>query len=118
MNQISFTPYANGELKKMSVEKQMQIIDALTNIEQSALNGKARRGIYGVIKRDGNLFYRVRLDDLRIYFTLKNEILFCTHILKGNSITDFAFRNKLPLNDEHLVEQDKNFWEYLDSLNK
>ncbi len=118
MNQISFTPYANGELKKQIVEKQMQIIEALTNIDQKALDGKAHRGNYGVIKRDGNLFYRIRLEDLRLYFTLKNNILFCTHILKGNSITDFAFRNKLPVNDEHLIEQDKNFWDYLDSFNR
>ncbi|MCR5183501.1 MAG: cytotoxic translational repressor of toxin-antitoxin stability system [Opitutales bacterium] len=118
MNQISFTPYANGELKKLPDSKQMQVVEALTEIKQSALDGKAHRGVYGVIRRDGKFFYRMRLDDLRLYFTLHDQILFCTHILKANSITDFAFRNKLPVKDEHLVEQDKNFWDYLDSLNR
>ena len=44
--------------------------------------------------------------------------IYCCYILHKHSITDFAFRANLPVKDEHLVEQDKNFWEYLDSFNK
>ena len=47
-----------------------------------------------------------------------NGEIHCSHILHKHSITDFAFRAKLPVKEEHLIEQDKNFWEYLDSLSK
>lgn len=116
MNELSFSDQAMAELNKLSALDQMPIVDALSNLTPEEV--KLHRTKYGAFTRDGTTYYRLREGDLRIYFTLKDGEIHCSHILHKHSITDFAFRSKLPVNEEHLIEQDKNFWEYLDSLGK
>ena len=116
MNQLNFSDQATAELNKLSPLDQMPIISALTNISVEQI--KQDKSAYGAFSRGGKTYYRLREGDLRIYFTISGEEIFCSHILYKHSITDFAFRAKLPVKDEHLIEQDKNFWEYLDSFNK
>ena len=38
------------------------------------------------------------------------------YILHKNTLADFIFRTKLPVNEEFLAEQEDSFWKYLDSL--
>lgn len=116
MNQLNFSDQATAELNKLPSLEQMPIIDALTNISVEEL--KKNKSAYGAFAREGKTYYRLREGELRIYFTIYGDEIFCSHILHKHSITDFAFRAKLPLKEEHLIEQDKNFWEYLDSFNK
>lgn len=116
MNELSFSDQAMTELNKLSALEQMPLVEALTKVSPDEL-GKSRSK-YGAFSRAGTTYYRLREGDLRIYFTEKNGAIHCSHILHKHSITDFAFRAKLPVKEEHLIEQDKNFWEYLDSLSK
>lgn len=116
MNQLNFSDQSSAELNKLSPLDQMPLIDALTNISFDEL--RKSKSAYGAFVRGKQTFYRLRQGDLRIYFTVKENEIFCAYILHKHSITDFAFRMNLPVKDEHLIEQDKNFWEYLDSFNK
>lgn len=116
MNQLNFSDQSTAELNKLSPLDQMPIIDALTNISLDEL--KNDKSAYGAFVRGKQTYYRLRQGDLRIYFTAKEGEIFCCYILHKHSIADFAFRANLPVKDEHIVEQDKNFWDYLDSFNK
>lgn len=116
MNELSFSDQAMVELNKLSALDQMPLIDALSTVTADEI--KKHKSKYGAFSRDGKTYYRLREGDLRIYFTENNGAIYCSHILHKHSITDFAFRSKLPIKEEHLIEQDKNFWEYLDSLSK
>ena len=116
MNELSFSDQAMTELNKLSALEQMPLIDALSTVTSEEL--KKNKSKYGAFSRGGKTYYRLREGDLRIYFTENKGAIFCSHILYKHSITDFAFRSKLPVKEEHLIEQDKNFWEYLDSLSK
>lgn len=117
MNELSFSDQAMTELNKLSALDQMPLIDALSTITLEDI--KKNKSKYGAFSRDGKTYYRLREGDLRIYFTAEEKgAIHCSHILYKHSITDFAFRSKLPVKEEHLIEQDKNFWEYLDSLSK
>lgn len=116
MNQLNFSDQSLKELNKLSPLDQMPIIDALSSVSLSDL--KDDKSAYGAFERDGKTYYRLREGVRRIYFTVSGDEIFVCYILNKHSITDFAFRAKLPVKEEHFVEQDKNFWEYLDSLNK
>lgn len=116
MNELSFSDQAMAELNKLSALEQMPLVEALSTITHEDLQKNKSR--YGAFSRGGKTYYRLREGDLRIYFTENKGAIHCSHILCRHSITDFAFRAKLPVKEEHLIEQDKNFWEYLDSLSK
>ncbi len=116
MNQLNFSDQSLGELNKMPTLEQMSLVDALTQISLETL--KNDKSSYGAFERDGKTYFRLREGNRRIYFTMSENEIFVCYILNKHSITDFAFRAKLPVKEEHFIEQDKNFWEYLDSLNK
>ncbi len=116
MNELSFSDQAMAELNKLSALDQMPLIEALSTISPEEL--QKNKSNYGAFSREGKTYYRLREGDFRLYFTENKGKIYCSHILHKHSITDFAFRAKLPLKEEHLIEQDKNFWEYLDSLSK
>ena len=125
MNELSFSDQAMAELNKLSPLDQMPLVDALSTVSPEELRQNkskygafSRKSKYGAFSREGKTYYRLREGDLRLYFTENNGEIHCSHILHKHSITDFAFRAKLPVKEEHLIEQDKNFWEYLDSLSK
>lgn len=116
MNELSFSDQAMAELNKLSALEQMPLIEALSTVNIEEI--KQDKNKYGAFSRGKKTYYRLRKDDLRLYFTENDGGIYCSHILHKHSITDFAFRSKLPVKEEHLIEQDKNFWEYLDSLSK
>lgn len=117
MNELSFSDQAMSELNKLSALEQMPIVEALSTLNTDDV--KSNRAKYGAFTREGKTYYRVRQGNLRLYFTTGEEgAIHCAYILWKHSITDFAFRAKLPVKEEHLIEQDRNFWEYLDSLSK
>jgi mRNA interferase RelE/StbE len=60
----------------------------------------------------------LRAGDFRFYFQVQGETLHTLYILHKNSLEDFLLRNKLPVSETQLVEQDSKFWKYLESLTK
>ena len=116
MFQVNFSDQSMAELNKLPIEQQMPIVEKLSNLKREDFE-KSHDDL-GKFNRDGKTFYRLRADDHRIYFEVKEAILISHYILHQHSLADFVFRFKLPYKEETLIEQHQSFWKYLESMNK
>ncbi len=118
MYQLTFSDQSMSEINKLGTFDQMKLIDELSGITPERLG--TDRSAIGVIHREGKTFYRLRVEDFRLYFEIqeKDTVLFCHYVLHKHSLADFVFRTKLPFTEEQQIEQDQSFWRYLDSLKK
>ena len=103
-------------LNTMLKAEQLALVDKISSITELVL--KKPVGDLDRFHRDGQIFFRLRADDYRIYFEQTEEQLKCHYILHKNTLSDFIFRCKLPIGDEQMLEQHKSFWQYLESLGK
>lgn len=118
MYQVTFSNQAMGEINKLDKLAQVEIIDRLGSITPKDLeSGKSEIGSF---HRFGKNFHRLRVGDYRIYFEILQDksIIHAHYVLHSHTIADFVFRFKLPYSEETMVEQEDNFWKYLDSLKK
>ncbi|MDY6068133.1 MAG: cytotoxic translational repressor of toxin-antitoxin stability system [Opitutales bacterium] len=117
MFQVIFSDQCMGELNKMDKLSQLEIMDVLSSVNaDDLLNDKCPN--IGKVRRSGKEFYRLRAGEYRIYFEIKDGKIFANWALHQHTIADFVFRFKLPFKEETLVEQEDNFWKYIDSLKK
>ena len=114
--QVTFSDQSMSELNEMSMDEQLKLVDRISSITSDQL--KQPSDALTLFNRDGGTFYRVRVGDLRCYFEIRGDVLFSHYILHKNTLTDFIYRNKLPVNEETMAEQDGSFWKYLESLRK
>lgn len=114
--QVTFSDHSMRELNRLPVEQQLVLVDKISNVTPKQLE-KPDDSI-GKFHRDGITYYRVRAGEYRCYFEIRGYILFAHYILKENSLTDFVYRNKLPITDVTMAEQHSSFWKYLESLKK
>ncbi|MBN2068667.1 MAG: cytotoxic translational repressor of toxin-antitoxin stability system [Opitutales bacterium] len=116
MYQVTFSDQSMLELNKLEMEDQLHLVDIISNITPEMLE-KPKEPI-GRFKRGKRTYFRVRAGEFRCYFEIRNDILYSHYILHKNTLTDYVFRNKLPVKDEQLVEQNQSFWQYIESLTK
>ena len=116
MYQVIFSEQSVGELNKMPLPDQMKIVEIISHITPAMLEHP--REPIGCFTREGRTFFRVRADDLRCYFEIRNGTLYSHYIIHKHSLTDFVFRFKLPVTEEQIIEQNGSFWKYLDTLTK
>lgn len=116
MYQVTFSDQSMGELNKMTIPEQMKIVEIISHITPEMLEHPHEP--LGRFSREGRTFFRVRTDDLRCYFEVKNGFLFSHYIIRKHTLTDFVFRFKLPVTEEQIIEQNGSFWNYLDTLTK
>ncbi len=114
--QVTFSDHSMRELNKLRVEDQLALVDKISNLSPAHLE-KPDDNI-GHFNRNGIIYYRVRAGEYRCYFEIKGDRLYSHFILNKNSLTDFIYRNKLPVTEETMVEQHKSFWKYLETLKK
>jgi mRNA interferase RelE/StbE len=116
MHQITFSEQSLREFNKFDKLTQLQFIDQLSNHCDECL----RKDLSNVQKfrRENIDIYRCRIEDLRVYFEMKEDLFFCTYILHQHTLSDFVYRNKLPISDEQMFEQYDSFWKYLETLRK
>jgi mRNA-degrading endonuclease RelE of RelBE toxin-antitoxin system len=114
--QVTFSDQSMSELNKLGVEEQLRLVDVLSNITPRMLERPVEP--IGRFSRDGRTYYRVRAEDFRCYFEVRDGILYAHYILHKNSLTDYVFRNKLPIREEILLEQSPSFWKYLETIAK
>jgi mRNA interferase RelE/StbE len=117
MYQLNFSNQSITELNKLEKIRQMELVEALSGVTPERL--KTDQAAIGTFQREGKIFYRLRVDDFRLYFEVSDEdgTIFCYHILHKHSVADFAFRMRLPL-DEEEIERHQSFWQYLKGLTK
>ena len=116
MYQVTFSDQSMGELNKLDTLSQMDLVESITQLTPADLHDLDER--LGKIIRNGKTYYRLRAGEYRIYFEVKDDILFSHVILDKNSLADFVFRTKLPFKEEQAIEQHQSFWQYLESLMK
>ncbi|MDO8543176.1 MAG: cytotoxic translational repressor of toxin-antitoxin stability system [Opitutaceae bacterium] len=116
MFQVNFSEQAMHELNKLDKLAQLDAIDPITSLKPSDLAHP--REPLGYFKRGRKMLYRLRAGDFRFYFDVRGETLHVDYILHRNSLEDFLLRNKLPVTEQQLVEQNSKFWQYLESLTK
>jgi mRNA interferase RelE/StbE len=116
MYQVTFSEQAMRELNKLDKLAQLDAIDPITSLKASDLAHP--REPLGQFRRGQKSLYRLRAGDFRFYFEAHGETLHVDYILHRNSLEDFLLRNKLPVSEQQLVEQNSKFWKYLESLTK
>ncbi|MDR0590727.1 MAG: hypothetical protein LBG09_02655 [Puniceicoccales bacterium] len=114
MHQITFSDQSLMEFNKMDKMAQLQFIGQLSDYCDECL----RKELLKVKKfRRGSAdIYRCRIGDLRVYFEMRGDIVFCAYILHQHTLSDFVYRNKLPITDEQMFEQYDSFWKYLETV--
>jgi mRNA-degrading endonuclease RelE of RelBE toxin-antitoxin system len=117
MYQVTFSEQSMHELNKLDKLAQLEAIEPISSLKPADLEHP--REPLGIFKRAGHTLYRLRSGDHRFYFETRSaDVLHVLYILHKNSLEDFLLRNKLPVSESQLVEQDSKFWKYLESLTK
>jgi len=116
MFQLTFSEQSMAEVNALDHTAQLELMEKLGSLSDDVLQGE--HGKVGSFHREGKLFHRFRIDDLRIYFERIEDTLHCHYVLRKNTFNDFLVRFKLPLADEQALEKDQSFWNYLESLTK
>lgn len=117
MFQVTFSPQALGELKKLDPLTQLSAIEPVGKLRLEDFAHP--REPLGKFTRSGKTLYRLRDGELRYYFDLPSDgVLHVLYILHSHSLEDFLLRNRLPVSEAQLVEQHSQFWKYLESLTK
>ena len=114
MYQVTFSKQSASIFKCLHQDTQMQLMDYLSRLDitHESLNN------LGKIIRDKKTYYRIRWQDLRIYFECSSDDNLTIHfLLPKHTWNDFLFRTKLPFNEE-IVEKDNQFWTFLENLKK
>lgn len=104
------------ELNKLQTLAQLAVVEPISSLKASDFDHP--REPLGRFNRNGKPFFRLRAGDHRFYFDLVGDTLHVNYILHKNSLEDFLLRNRLPVSEQQLVEQDSKFWKYLESLTK
>ena len=116
MFQVNFSEQAMREINKLDKLAQLEAIDPISSLKAADLANP--REPLGHFRRGQKSLYRLRAGDFRFYFEVQGEAIHVDYILHRNSLEDFLLRNKLPVSEQQLVEQDSKFWKYLESLTK
>lgn len=104
------------ELNRLDKLAQLDVIEPISTLKSGDLVHP--REPLGRFHRGGKEFYRLRAGEFRFYFEVRRDTLHVDYILHRNSLEDFLLRNKLPVTEQQLIEQDSKFWKYLESLTK
>ena len=114
--QVTFSDQSMAELNRLPVAEQMRLVDVMSNVTAEQLRQPSETLAH--FKRDGHIYYRIRVGDFRFYFETQGSRLICHCILHRNSLLDFIYRNRLPVTEESFAENQNSFWKYLESLKR
>jgi hypothetical protein len=111
--QVTFSDSSLATLETLPQLRRVEVIGQLGDLRREQFNGNPSERL-GTIHRDGQVLYRVRLDDLRFYFTFTAEGIRCVHILTGHTYEDFLFRCGLSGSKGETAEGSPLFWQLLE----
>lgn len=116
MYQVTFSEQSMRELNRLDKLAQLELFEPIGALKPADLAHP--REPLGKFRRGERHYFRLRSGDYRIYFEASEEALHVHYILHHHSLEDFLLRNKLPVTEQQLVEQNSKFWKYLESLTK
>lgn len=112
MYQVSFTDQSARIFQTFPQERQLKLIDALSKLPPTVLE-EAKEPV-GRFKRAETFYYRYRIEDLRFYFTVKDNTIQCVWILNKNTWADFRLRANLEKLSDAEVEAKPGFINFLE----
>ena len=89
MFQVTFSEQSLNELNSLAQVEQLDLMEKLSSLSNNILTGEDSS--IGKFLRNGKTFYRLRINDLRVYFEKVDISLHCHFILQKNSLNDFWF---------------------------
>ena len=115
MFQVTFSDQSLGVLNSLSQVEQLNLMDKLGSLSSDIINENSES--IGRFTRNGKVFHRIRLGELRVYFEQADIALHCHYILPKNSLNDFFFDVNALL-ESAILENHGSFWEYLSLFQK
>ena len=115
MFQVIFNPVSASEMSALPKDLQLDLLSEFQILpdDLSSLDGEN----FSRIHRDGRTLHRFRCRDHRIYFERHDEGILIHRVLHKNTIRDFLFRSKLPMNDGDdqgdQAESTDQFWKMI-----
>ena len=98
MRQVTFSTQSLDAMSGLSQNEQLVLVEKLSSLSTDILTNKNEN--VSKFSRKGMTYYRIRIDDLRIYFEQNGPALHCQFILERNSFQDFMVRCNLPSSDD------------------
>ena len=115
MFQVIFNPVSASEMSALPKDLQLDLLAEFQILPEdlATLDGAN----FSTIRRDGRTLHRFRCRDYRIYFERHDEGILIHRVLHKNTIRDFLFRSKLPMNDGDdqgdQAESTEQFWKMI-----
>ena len=115
MFQVIFNPVSASEMSALPKDLQLDLLSEFEILPEdlNSLEGTN----FSKIQRDGRTLHRFRCRDHRIYFERPDEGILIHRVLHRNTIRDFLFRSKLPMNDGDdqgdQAESTEQFWKMI-----
>ena len=116
MFQVTFSTQSLSVMNSLIQSEQLNLMEELSSVSESIFDSKDAN--VGKFNWKGKLFYRMKLNELRVYFERQGPTLHCHFILPKHSLKDFLIRCNLPSSDIAVLENHSSFWEYLEGLTK
>ena len=110
--QIVFNEISAAEISQLDTLDQLDLLDAFRVTEEKLTNLDG--GEYAKFERDGNVLYRFRTKEYRIYFGVQDKNVIVHRVLHKNSFSDFLFRSKMPVSEDEALSNSKHFWKLID----
>ena len=113
MFQIVFNEISASEMSALPKELQLELLMVFQLLpEDLNMLDKDR---FGKMERDGQVLYRCRAKDHRIYFEKAAEGITIQRVLHKNTLRDFLFRAKLPMVEEdQTLSKKAGFWQLIE----
>jgi mRNA-degrading endonuclease RelE of RelBE toxin-antitoxin system len=110
--QIVFNEISAAEISQLETLDQLDLLDAFRVTEEKLANLDG--GEYAKFERAGNVLYRFRTQEYRIYFGVKDKNVIVHRVLHKNTFSDFLFRSKMPVSEDEALNNSKHFWKLID----
>lgn len=111
MFQIIFNEISAAEMAAIPKLTQLDLLAEFQLLPENL--DKLDKTRFTTVKRDGKTFYRYRATDYRIYFGKCPEGILIHRVLHKNTIRDFLFRSKLPMNEDEAGVETTVPWELI-----
>jgi len=109
--QIIFNEISAAEMAAIPKLTQLDLLSEFQLMPEDL--EKLDKSRFTTVKRDGKTFYRYRATDYRIYFGKCLEGIVIHRVLHKNTIRDFLFRSKLPMNEDETGVETAVPWELI-----
>jgi mRNA-degrading endonuclease RelE of RelBE toxin-antitoxin system len=115
--QVIFNEISAAEISQLPTLEQLEVLNEFRVRPEDLenLGDKGADAPFGQIERDGKKLYRYRASDVRIYFEVSenHQSVNVQRVLSKNTFQDFLYRANLPVGDDDVLAESKQFWELI-----